>query len=140
MASLQTLGMSASLGIMLFTLTVFMGWLSMTYSMSLDGLFWIGLPALGYGIAMALNSVLQRLTCGKINPVQMATGTLIVPLVIFVFLGLTLLSIVRSPIESALSPQLRYTYGKIIPVAFYMFWAGMFGEAISSGFAQSCGQ
>jgi hypothetical protein len=139
MSSLQTLGMSAALGAILATLTIFLGWWALNSSLPIDSLFWIGLPILGYGISMGLNSIFQLSKCGKVNAIQLATGNLVIPLIILGFLGLSMISIVRSPIESALSAQVRYTYGKIIPIAFYMFWAGMFGEAVASGFAQSCG-
>jgi hypothetical protein len=139
MSSLQTLGMSAALGAILAASTIFIGWWALLYSLPINSLFWIGLPIIGYGISIGLNSIFQLSKCGKVNMIQLATGNIVVPLAILAFLGLTMLSIVRSPIDSALTPQIRYTYGKIIPIAFYMFWAGMFGEAVASGFAQSCG-
>jgi hypothetical protein len=32
----------------------------------------------------------------------------------------------------------RIKYGPSMALAFYMFWAGMFGEGIAGGFAQGC--
>lgn len=139
MSGLQTLGMSAALGAILAAITIFLGWWSLKTSLPINILFWLGLPILGYGISMGINSIYQLSNCGKVNAIQLATGNLFIPLAILGFLGLTIFSLVRSPIESALTPQIRFTYGKTISIAFYMFWAGMFGEAIASGFALSCG-
>jgi hypothetical protein len=38
----------------------------------------------------------------------------------------------------AVSVSYKAQYGGLLAIAFYMFWAGMFGEAIAGGFIQGC--
>lgn len=141
MTTTQTLGISLALGISLVTLTVFFGWLSVSYhGINFNLLKWIFLPTLGYGIAIAINCALQYISCGTINISQLAIGSIPVLLSILGFLVLSLIGFVQAPIAIALPLRYQPMYGKILAVAFYMFWAGMFGEAISGGFAQGCGK
>ena len=65
-------------------------------------------------------------------------GSLSVPITILLFLLLCLLPFIRSPIEEAVPYKLRDKYAVLFAIAFYMFWAGMFGESLASGFAMSC--
>jgi hypothetical protein len=130
--------MSVCIGISLFTLTFLLAYLHLNYNFSLGLLKWILLPTLGYCITFGFNSFIQSVSCGSINITQIALGSLPVPGFITIFLLLSLMSFVKSPVISAVPPNLRFNYGEIFAIAFYMFWAGMFGESISSGFAQSC--
>jgi len=140
MTTTQTLGMSLALGVSLFSLTIFFGWLSRSYSgIHFHLLKWIFLPTLGYGIALGINCALQLISCGKTNISQIAIGGIPVLISIVGFLLISMIGFVRAPIASALPAQYQLAYGTILSVAFYMFWAGMFGEAISGGFAQGCG-
>jgi hypothetical protein len=139
MASAETMGVSFALGATLACIVLFLNWLSTTYSISSNSLYWFILPAIGYGIGMGLNSILQLTKCNRINIVQLATGSVFIPLAILIFLGLSTFSFVRKPIEDALPLSYRASQGVVMATAFYIFWAGMFGEAVSSGFAQSCG-
>jgi len=141
MTTTQTLGMSLALGVSLFSLTILFGWLSRSYSgINFNLLKWLFLPTLGYGIALAINSALQYISCGTINISQLALGGIPVLISIVLFLLLSLLGFVQAPIAMALPLRYQPMYGTILAVAFYMFWAGMFGEAISGGFAQGCGK
>jgi hypothetical protein len=130
--------MSVCIGISLFTLTFLLAYLHLNYNFSLGLLKWILLPTLGYCITLGFNSFVQSVSCGSININQIALGSLPVLGFITIFLLLSLMSFVKSPVISAVPPNLRFNYGEIFAIAFYMFWAGMFGESISSGFAQSC--
>jgi hypothetical protein len=130
--------MSVCIGISLFTLTFLLAYLHLNYKFSLGLLKWLVLPTLGYGITIGFNSFVQSVSCGFINIKQIALGSLPVLGAIFGFLFLTLMSFVKSPVISAVPPNLRFNYGEIFALSFYMFWAGMFGESLSSGFAQSC--
>ncbi len=126
------------MGMSLLAITLLLGWLSNTYSFSENILKWVILPVLGYGIALGLNSLNQYLTCKTILPGQIAIISVTVPIAIFGFLLLTLLPFIRMPIEMAVPTKYVAQYGGVIAVAFYMFWAGMFGEGIAGGFSQSC--
>jgi hypothetical protein len=138
MSSSQILGLSFAMGMSLLAITLLLGWLSNTYSFSENILKWVILPVLGYGIALGLNSLNQYLTCKTILPGQIAIISVTVPIAIFGFLLLTLLPFIRMPIEMAVPTKYVAQYGGVIAVAFYMFWAGMFGEGIAGGFSQSC--
>jgi hypothetical protein len=127
------------MGMSMAGLTLFLSWLSMNYSMNENILKWGLLPIFGYGFAFGLNSFTQYVSCGNVNPSQIALGSIPVPVSIFLFLLLSLSGIVRAPIQSAVPLTLRLKYGGIVAITYYMFWAGMFGEAIAGGFSQSCG-
>uniref|UniRef100_A0A6C0HEK6 Uncharacterized protein n=1 Tax=viral metagenome TaxID=1070528 RepID=A0A6C0HEK6_9ZZZZ len=138
MSTITTFWISTTIGIALFTLTLLFGYLHTTYGIDANFLKWLLLPTLGYAITIGLNSFLQSTVCGKVRFQQIAMGSLTVPIAILFFLILSLSSFIRSPIESAIPYSLRAKYAGLFAVGFYMFWAGMFGESISSGFAQSC--
>lgn len=127
-----------TVGVGLSTLTLLLGWMNIQYSINGNMLKWFILPTLGYGLTFTLNSFIQRTTCGSTNLAQIAKGSITVPLAMFGFLLLTLLQRVRSPIEISVPAELRAQYGGIFALAFYMFWAGMFGESVAAGLAQSC--
>jgi len=126
--------MSVAIGIALFTITLLIGHISMSYNINANILKWIVLPTVGYGITLGFNSFIQSVTCHSINISQIAMGSLSVPIAILLFLLLSLSSFIRSPVEAAFKGSASMLYA----IAFYMFWAGMFGESIASGFAQSC--
>lgn len=140
MSTTQTFGVSFALGLALFGLTMLLAWVSITYGWNANMLKWMLLPTLGYAFALGFNSLLQYTSCTTVKAGQIALAS--VPIGIAVVLGLliTLLPFIRSPIESIVSGPTRAMYGGAFAVAFYMFWAGMFGEAIASGMAQSCGK
>ena len=138
MSTTTTLWISVAIGIALLTITLLIGYLHITYKINGNLLKWIVLPTLGYLITIGLNTFIQSISCGSINIKQIAMGSLTVPIAIIFFLVLSLASWIRSPIESAIPFNLRAEYAGIIAIGFYMFWAGMFGESIASGFAQSC--
>jgi hypothetical protein len=140
MSTTETLGLSLALGVILFGMTLLFAWMSDVYGVNHTFLKWLVLPTLGYCVALGLNSVTQYVSCnGSVNINQISLGSIPVVISIYTFLLLTLLAFVRAPIQSALSPNLRLKYGTTFSIAFYMFWAGMFGEAVSGGFAQGCG-
>ena len=140
MSTTTTFAISLGIGIALFTLSLLFGHLHLTYNWNANFLKWLVLPTVGYGIAFGLNSFIQSVTCGSVNAKQIAMGSITVPIAIYIFLLMTLSSFIRSPVEKALSPEYRAKYGVMFSIAFYMFWAGMFGESFASGFAQSCPQ
>ena len=138
MSTTNTLWMSLSVGVSLFTITLFLSYLHTAYSIPVIILKWFLLPTIGYGIALGFNSFVQSVSCGSVNIRQIAMGSLPVPIAILLGLFLSLSSFIRNPVEKAIPLQVRMQYGEIFAIAFYMFWAGMFGESLSSGFAQSC--
>jgi hypothetical protein len=140
MSTTQTLGLSFAMGSCLLGITLLLGWLSNEYKLNANLLKWLLLPTLGYCIALGLNLFMQYVSCGKVFVEQIALGSIPVLVSILIFLLLTLVGFVRAPIQSAVPLVLREKYGGILSIGFYMFWAGMFGEAISGGIAQGCGK
>lgn len=126
------------MGTSLLGMSLFMGWLATTYGFSQTVLKWLLLPTLGYGIALGLNSGVQQVFCKRLNIKQIAIGSISVPVAILLFLALSMIGFVRAPIEQAIPLAYRYQFGSSMALAFYMFWAGMFGEAIAGGSAQAC--
>jgi hypothetical protein len=137
MATTQTLALSLGMAIIMVALVVVCNWAVNSAKVSGTLLQWIVLPALGYCIALGLNTSVQLISCGSIRIKQLAVGALSVPAAVLVFLLLTLIPFVRLPIAQIL-PQSYRSMGDYLSLIFYMFWAGMFGEAMAGGLAQSC--
>jgi hypothetical protein len=138
MASGITTGISFAVGVSLAGIARFLSWASTNYGFSIDLLKWIVLPTLGYLVALGLNMFIQQVSCGKSSITQIAIGSSPVPIAILFFLLITLVGFVRAPIESAVPLAYKIQYGQSMALAFYMFWAGMFGEGLAGGFAQGC--
>jgi hypothetical protein len=122
----------------MLVITLLINWLSINYSLNETIMKWVLLPTLGYAIAIGLNAFIQYISCGTINSSQIALGSLSVLFSILFFLLLSSLGFIRAPIQSAVPLSLQVKYGYAIALGYYMFWAGMFGEAIAGGVAQSC--
>jgi hypothetical protein len=116
----------------------FMGWLSNTYGWNPDLLKWIIFPVISYLVAFGFNALTQVISCRTVQFPKVALLSLIVPGFILIAFLLTLLSFVRSPIEIALPLSARSQYGGMVALAFYTFWATMFGEAFSAGYMTDC--
>lgn len=138
MSSTTILWTSVAVGMVLFTLTILLGFINTQYGFNGNFLKWAILPTVGYLITIGFNAFIQSTRCKSINITQIAMGSLSVPIAIFGFLLLALIPFVRSPVEEAVPYGLRSKYAVLFAIAFYMFWAGMFGESIASGFAMSC--
>ena len=138
MASLQIFGMSIIIGILLFSLTILFGWISNQYQVSFSLLKWILLPTLAFVFSSILNGSLQYITCKSLNIQQILISSSTIILAVIAFLFISSLGFMRSAIDKILPLSVRVSFGTFFAVAFYMFWAGMFGEAFASGFVQSC--
>ena len=136
--SSTTIWASVGLGVAFFTITVLFGHMARTYNINGNFLKWLLLPTVGYLITLGFNAFIQSIKCKTVNIKQIAMGSLTAPISIIFFLLLTLSSFVRSPVEATVPFALKAKYAGLFSLAFYMFWAGMFGESIASGFAMSC--
>jgi hypothetical protein len=135
-----TLISSIAIGIALISIVFLLGWLKDQYALNINFLKWIVLPLIALGFSLGTNSTINFFLCKKVNISQISYGSIFVVLSVILFLGLSSIGFLQSPILSAVPQYLHSNYGYIFVLSFYMFWAGMFGEAIASGFAQSCGQ
>jgi hypothetical protein len=139
MASGKLAASSLVLGSMLLATTLLLAWLSATSGYSENLLKWAVLPVLAYVYTLGLNIALQSFSCGKVQGVgAIALASLATPIFVLIAAALTLLGFVRAPITAAVPLKMKLTYGGIAAVAFYMFWAGMFGEAYVGNIAQNC--
>jgi hypothetical protein len=129
---------SLILGSLLFATTVVMAWLALTSGYSENIMKWAILPVLAYVFTLGLNAALQAATCKSVKIGELALMSLATPIFVLIAGGLTMLGFVRAPIVSAVPLKVRLTYGGILAVAFYMFWAGMFGGAYVGNVAQNC--
>ena len=141
-----TVGFSFANGLYLMTVTVLLGWISQLGwfqqsfpFLSFRSLTWIVLPIVGYLFAFGLNAGIQYLSCSSVQLKQVAMNSIFTPVAILGFLLISLLSIFTSPVIGVLPFSITPSLKIVLAVSFFMFWAGMFGEAIGSGFAQSCG-
>ena len=135
-----TLSASISIAIALVTTVFLIGWIKDQYTLNINFLKWLMLPLLSFGFAIGVNSVINYILCKKVNISQISFSSIFVLLSVLVFIGISGIGFLQSPILSAVPQYLQQRYGYLLVLAFYMFWAGMFGEAIASGFAQGCGQ
>jgi hypothetical protein len=135
-----TFSASIAISIALVTTVFLMGWLKDQYALNINVLKWAMLPLLSFGFAIGVNSTINYINCKKVNISQISYSSISVLLSVLLFLLLSTIGFFQSPILSAMPQYLHQKYGYLLVLAFYMFWAGMFGEAIASGFAQSCGQ
>lgn len=135
-----TVGFSFANGLALLTATVLIGWFSQTYNgFSFQTLLWIILPVLSFIFTLALNTGVQSLSCSSINLKQTAMNSIFTPIFVIAFLAISWISAFQSPIIGILPVGLSQNLQEVIAYSFFMFWAGMFGEGLGAGFAQSCG-
>ena len=138
MGTTTTLALSFAVGIALFGSTIILGWLSTTYKWNENFTKWIVLPVISFVVTFLINIIVQTITCKKTEYPKIASGAILVPVFVLCGLLISLSGLIRSPIESAIPLASRLKYGSLFAIGYYVFWAGMFGEAFSGGFAQAC--
>ncbi len=136
--TVTTLGMSAISGISLFACTIAIGYLSKEFGYSFLVLLWIAMPILAFLVALAINTLTQKVSCPEINVQKVFGNSGFNSIFVLAFLGLAWFSGVRSPIEGVLTFIQDPFVKETVAYGYYMFWAGLFGEAIGAGLAQGC--
>lgn len=97
------------------------------------------LPAVSFGIGLAMNTLIQYLACSKLNGVQIAFNSLFGPGFLVAILGLLwLMPFLTNPVLSVLPETLTPLYKRAISEGFYVFWGGLYAQVIASGFLQVC--
>lgn len=96
-------------------------------------------PFLSYISGLGLNSLSQYIYCNKVSFPQVALVSTFAPAFVVLFsLLVWLLPFLRSPVESILpltaDADMKYAIG----FAFYLLWAGIYGQNIAAGMLQSC--
>lgn len=97
------------------------------------------IPFLSYVSGLGLNSLSQYIYCNKVSFPQVALVSTFAPAFVLLFTLLVwLLPFLRSPVESILpltaDSDMKYAMG----FAFYLLWAGIYGQNIAAGMLQSC--
>lgn len=97
------------------------------------------LSILSFFVGFLLNTITQYLSCGKLNAEQLATTSAISSgITAAVVLLLSFLPVIESPVLTVLPETLTPIYKKALSQGFYIFWAGLYGQLVASGFVQTC--
>jgi hypothetical protein len=97
------------------------------------------LPILSYLSGFGLNALSQYIYCNKVSVPQVALVSTFAPAFVVGFSLLAyFLPVLRSPVESILpltaDVDMKYAMG----FAFYLLWAGIYGQNIASGMLTAC--
>lgn len=97
------------------------------------------IPIVSYLSGFGLNALSQYIYCNKVTVPQVALVSSFAPAFVILFSILAyLMPFLRSPVESILpgtaDGDMRYAMG----FAFYLLWAGIYGQNIAAGMLQGC--
>lgn len=97
------------------------------------------IPSVSFVLGLFFNALTQYLGCSAVNFTQVALNSLFSPAMAAFFIALTrFIPDIESPIRSVLPLTLTPVYQKAISQGFYMFWSGLYGQVLASGFVQVC--
>lgn len=103
---------------------------------------WFLLGVLGtisFLVGLLLNTITQYLSCGKLNAEQLGvTSSIAAGITGAVIVIISMLPVIESPVMTVLPETLTPIYKKALSQGFYIFWAGLYGQLIASGFVQTC--
>ena len=97
------------------------------------------IPVISYAWGLGLNALSQYITCKAVSGQQIALASLFGPAFVLLFSVIVYFAgFLRAPVESVLplsaDADMKYALG----FSFYLLWAGMYAQTISSGMVQSC--
>jgi hypothetical protein len=138
MASSSALGYSFTEGIILAIITLIIGWQTVTYNVNFVPYIWLILPVLSYALTFVSLGAINYIKCGSVNFTLVGTSSIFTFGSVIFFLILSYFSFFQNFIIPVIPANLQYTYGAIVATAFFMFWAGLYGNAFGYGFVQSC--
>lgn len=103
------------------------------------------LPILSFGSSMLMNWFLQYMYCGSVSASGISIAASMSPLITFLFMTFVyFFSFLRSPIASLFpqmpqeNPEEAVFTRDVWGYAFYLFWAGVYGQTIGSGMIAAC--
>ena len=103
--------------------------------------FWVTFLLWGAFLNFAGNAIIQLTSCDKVNYEHILKNTGWIPGFMLFFLGISYIPFFSSAVEKAL-PESVHRVGTREVVsytnAYYMFWAGLFGQMLSGGFSSMC--
>ena len=119
---------------------------------------YVGVPIISFLLSSGIALGGQQLACGSMDPATAFMGSIWTPLAVWGFLIISAFSIFRAPVVSLFSVgdvdcrkpassgnlclsdiEIKNPVFKGIAIGYYVFWGVMFGQTVSSGFAQVCG-
>ena len=96
------------------------------------------IPIIAYITATILNLLTQNTICTKSNKGQAFTlGSIAAVVSVITYLLAANVSLLGSPIR-ALFPNMDVFTQKRFIIGFYLFWAGLYSQILTSGFVQAC--
>jgi hypothetical protein len=134
----EVVGYSIGQGLILFLATTLIGLFASSVNMSFRLLAYSILPIVAYLSSLALLSAVNYGACGDVSLPLIARASIFTPGAVLVFLVISGFTFFQGFVLNVLPPDLRASFGAVLAVAFYMFWAGMYGGAFGVGFANSC--
>lgn len=141
-ASSQAIVLAFSLACALFIaliplITVFY---KATMSATVRGLLlFVALPIVSWGLTAMFNVFIQLIQCGTVNAGQvLLNGLPTIGLVSIFGLAAYFISFLRSPVEAIMPISMPEEVRKGVAVAFFIFWGGLYGQAVGGSFSQSC--
>lgn len=97
------------------------------------------IPVVSYLTGFGLTAFSQYLNCGTISPPQIALVSTFAPAFVIVFSGLVyLLPFLSSPVQEIMPASADADMKYVLGFSFYLLWAGIYGQNVASGMAQSC--
>lgn len=100
--------------------------------------FLLVIPIIAYISSLGINTLLQYIQCQKVNMGQVAAASAIPPVFAAGFAILVRwFPFLLKPIEELSSPE-SFISKDLWGYLFYLFWAGMYGQAVASGLLSSC--
>lgn len=103
------------------------------------------LPLLSFLMSLVINWFLQYMYCGSVSVNGITMAAAVSPITTLVLNGLSyLMPFLRSPIKQLLpelpqeNPEEATFVQDIWGYAFYLFWAGVYGQTIGSGMIAAC--
>lgn len=97
------------------------------------------IPIISYIWGFGLNIFSQYISCGGVQPNQILLTSLLGPAFVLGFSLLTyFISGLRSPVESILPEKTDANMKYALGFSFYLLWAGIYAQNMSSGMSQSC--
>jgi hypothetical protein len=97
------------------------------------------LPLFSYLLSLGINTLHQYISCGTISFPSLALASSLTPVFILIVSLLSyFVPFIRSLVETALPATADSNMKRAFGFAFYIFWAGIYSQTISSGLIQSC--
>jgi hypothetical protein len=103
--------------------------------------FWITFILWGWLVNFAGNAIIQSTACENVDYSQITFNALTIPTFMLIFAGISFIPFFSTAVEKALplkivqvGPQEVGAY----TIAYYIFWAALFGQMISGGISSAC--